>query len=301
MSHKDKPVGNPNHHEAPLVKTKRRYLLALTVAATASLVSCGYGFVPPVNDASDSLIVNLTPQERAALDFFDRMQTQPDVQKAFAENPTETLIRAGVLQPQSQARIDQANRLLVYIMNNHQLQDELGLITTKYPNLQSQNNLLTGNNINIEEVKRIENEMLNPESEWSSILEEQTEIMMRDPIVREILGINIRQDQVKDYSQKLSKSLMSSASQKDSIKPQAIFIVVNANIYANVNWKVNANVNYNANANVNANWNANANANANVGTAGRMLSTGGATVTQWSEFADQLSRHVQQTDKEPHS
>jgi hypothetical protein len=283
--------------------TRRKFLEFIGTASGLLLTSCGHGFVKPINETEDPLIIELTAQEKQLLSFVSTLLKDPALQSQFIENPVATLVQHNIVPQDSRLNISKANRLLLYLVGNTALRERLGTIVQRYPALSQIRNVMTNDQlVDARFLREVEKDLTSPDSLWKRVIEDQVYVLVSDPKVREILELKIEEDsQIREYASRLAAAISGSLS-KAEVRPTAVFFYVNLNVVANANWKVNANVHYNANLNLNANANANlnytANANfyynVNLNTSGNSVGSRSSMVAEWTQFVDLFTKHAQE-------
>ena len=273
--------------------TRRKFLEFVGTASGLLLTSCSHGFVKPINETEEPLIVELTAQEKQLLSFVSTLPKDHALQSQFVENPVATLVQHNIVSQDSRLNISKANRLLFYLVGNTVLRERLGAIVQRYPALSQIRNVMTNDRLDVRFLREVEKDLTSPDSLWKRVIEDQVNVLVSDPKVREILELKIADSQIREYASRLAAAISGNLS-KAGVRPTVVFIFVNVNVIANANWKVNANVNYNANANLNANANANANYNANTNTSGESIDSRSSMVAEWIQFVDLFTRHAQE-------
>ena len=282
------PELGDSSNEHPLKRTRKRFLSLLGTTAGLSLTGCGYGFVAPSKTTSDQFSIPMQENERAMLAFFNRLPHSPPLREQFIDDPARTMIANGVLEPNSTAVIDRANRLLFYILSKPEFMDKLSSISAKYSgNGSVLRNKFTGNNLNVENLTAAKAEMVEQEVDWAKVFDEQIYAFISDSTVLKILDLEMTDTQMAAFSRRVADSMASEIDGKRPIHP--LFALALANAIALANWKYIANANFLANANFNWNWNFNTNYNYN---------TKGPDVTRndslgsWEQFTSMLQMHA---------
>jgi hypothetical protein len=271
--------------------TRRKFLEFLGTATGLLLTSCGHGFVKPINETEDPLIIELTAQEKQLLSFVSTLPKDHALRSQFIENPVATLVQHNIVPQDSRLNISKANRLLLYLVGNTELVERLGAIVHRYSALSQIRNVMTNDRLDVRFLREVEKDLTSPDSLWKRVIEDQVNVLLSDPKVREILELKIADSQIREYASRLAAAISGNLS-KDGVRPTVVFIFVSVNVVANVNWKVNANVHYNANVNLNVNANANYSVNAN--TSGNSIGSRSSTVAEWVQFVDLFTRHAQE-------
>ena len=252
------------------------------VASTALLVSCGYGFVEPIDDTDDPFEILLEEEQAKILTYVQSLPVNAERQQAFLADPIGSLVAAGIIDEAylSGISVSEATQLLYYIQGSG-LAEKLAEISTKYPSINDIENIYTGDNVNIEALASVEKKVAKGAGDWEKVVEEQIEVIVSDEKVRDILNLNIAEADIPEFSLRLAAAIRGALDLPKGAK--SLPVVANVNVAVNVNWKANANIHTNANANVNAN--ANANVNVNSKGVGSLEATE-ATTEAWIQFAD---------------
>lgn len=293
----DKPESGKPNRKAAISETRRRFLLMSGTFLGAGLTGCGYGFVPPKISppGGTPLVLSMDQRMQRMLNFFATLHTSNTLQASFIQNPTQTLIAAGVVPPNSAVEINRANRLLLYTLGNRSLQDQLLGIVAQYPSVTQIGNKYTTNNVNLDTIHKFEDD-LDANADFKPMFREEVSLFISDSNVRSILGLNLSPEQIPHFVDKLTDS-MSDGLNPDNPQPvRPLLVVVNTFIALNINFKwnvnVNLNVNTNLNANLNVNYNMNANTQCNTSTNGRCKLE--ASDAGWEKFLTDLTSHAEQ-------
>jgi len=265
--------------------TRRKFLEFLGTATGLLLTSCGHGFVKPINETEDPLIIELTDQEKQLLSFVSTLPKDHALRSQFIENPVATLVQHGIVPQDSQLNISKANRLLFYLVGNTELSERLGAIVHRYSALSQIRDVMTNDRLDVRFLREVEKDLASPDSLWKRVIEDQVYVLVSDPKVREILELKIEDSQIREYASRLAAAISGSLS-KDGVRPTVVLALANVFVVANVNWKVNANIHYNANVNLNVNVNAN--------TGGNSIGSRSSMVAEWIQFVDLFTRHAQE-------
>lgn len=272
--------------------TRRKFLEFVGTASGLLLTSCGHGFVKPINETEEPLIVELTAQEKQLLSFVSALPKDHALQSQFVENPVATLVQHNIVSQDSRLNISKANRLLFYLVGNTVLRERLGAIVQRYPALSQIRNVMTNDRLDVRFLREVEKDLASPDSLWKRVIEDQVNVLVSDAKVREILELKIADSQTGEYASRLAATISGNLS-KAGVRPTVVFVFVNINVIANVNWKANANLHYNLNANVNANANANWSTNGNWSSNGNSISSS-QYVTEWIQFVDLFTKYAQE-------
>jgi hypothetical protein len=277
--------------------TRRKFLEFLGTATGLLLTSCGHGFVKPINETEDPLIIELTDQEKQLLSFVSTLPKDHALRSQFIENPFATLVQHNIVPQDSRLNISKANRLLFYLVGNTELSERLGAIVQRYPALSQIQNVVTNDRLDVRFLREVEKDLTSPDSLWKRVIEDQVNVLLSDPKVREILELKIEDSQIREYASRLAAAISGNLS-KAEVRPTAVYFFINFRVVANANWKVNANVHYNVNTNLNVSTNANFNYNANYNYNGNTRASGdsiGSHISaEWIQFVDLFTRHAQE-------
>jgi hypothetical protein len=271
--------------------TRRKFLEFLGTASGLLLTACGHGFVKPINETEDPLIIELTDQEKRLLSFVSTLPKDHALRSQFIENPVATLVQHNFIPQDSRLNISKANRLLFYLVGNTELSERLGAIVQRYPALSQIRNVMTNDRLDVRFLREVEKDLASPDSLWKRVIEDQVNVLLSDPKVREILELKIEDSQIREYASRLAAAISRNLS-KAEVSPNAVSFVVNVRVVANVNWKVNVYTHYNVSVNLNVNANANYSVNAN--TRGNSIGSRSSMVAEWIQFVDLFTRHAQE-------
>lgn len=286
-------VGGGKRHSS----TRRKFLQFLGTASGLLLTACGHGFVKPINETEDPLIIELTDQEKRILDFISALPKNHALQSSFIQNPVATLVQHNIIPKDSQLNISKANRLLFYLVSNQELQERIGAVVQSYPAFlgpDTERHDMNNDRLDVGLLRKVEKDLASSDSLWRKVLEDQISVLVSDQKVREILGLKIADSQVKEYASRLATAISRHLS-KTEFRPAILYFYPNLFAVVNVNWKVNVNSHYNVNVNANARYNLNVNVSANWNVNVNWNIDGGngvGTLEEWIKFVDLFTKHA---------
>jgi hypothetical protein len=146
--------------------TRRKFLEFVGTASGLLLTSCGHGFVKPINETEEPLVIELTAQEKQLLSFVSILPKDRALQSQFVENPVTTLVQHNIVPQDNRLNISKANRLLFYIIGNAELLERIAAVAWRYPALGQIRNVMTNDHLDVRFLREVEKDLASPDSLW---------------------------------------------------------------------------------------------------------------------------------------